>query len=477
MDNTKTSPASRVPPAFILAAAAVCLAVFLFVFLSGSHLPADARIAGTDVGGMTRLEARQALKEAESALASTPMVVRLPRETLELAPADTGVRLKPFCAIQAAMDSEVINADACLRWKKDTILSRLESYARQYNTAYTESTCQLEGQAPQLAESAVSGTQTGQTLVVTLGTPEFTLDVQALYDQILNAYCTGSFLVDWQDAQPSVSPPLPDWEAIYQQYRTEPVNAALDMETCEAAEGSFGSHFDLAKARALAKRAEPGAVLRIPMEYLEPEFLTEDLYFRDVLGTYTSGHSDRPSIVENLNLVCQFLNGIVIQPGEEFSFNGAVGERTVERGFYYGESFTGFERSRSAGGGVCQASSVLHVAVLEADLEVLERVCHGMVVSYTPLGQDAAVSWPGPDFRFRNNTRFPIKILAENDQKNVRIQLMGTDERDYYIVLEATQGHDEHQVYANCYKRKYDKETDQLISRELAVHSAYQYNG
>jgi len=149
----------------------------------------------------------------------------------------------------------------------------------------------------------------------------------------------------------------------------------------------------------------------------------------------------------------------------------------VERGFYYGESFTGFERSRSAGGGVCQASSVLHVAVLEADLEVVERVCHGMVVGYTPLGQDAAVSWPGPDFRFRNNTDFPIRIDAKNDMKNIRIRLLGTDTKDYYVILEATQGHDDHQIYANCYKQKYSKETNQLLSRELAVHSAYQYNG
>ena len=59
----------------------------------------------------------------------------------------------------------------------------------------------------------------------------------------------------------------------------------------------------------------------------------------------------------------------------------------------------------------------------------------------------------------------------------VKMQLLGTDEKDYYVVLEATQGHDEHLIYANCYKQKYSKETNQLISRELACRSSYQYGG
>ena len=163
----------------------------------------------------------------------------------------------------------------------------------------------------------------------------------------------------------------------------------------------------------------------------------------------------------------------MIQPGEEFSYNDTVGERTVERGFLYGESFTGFSQSRSAGGGVCQGSSVLYVCALTAELEILERVNHGMEVSYTPPGQDAAVSWEGPDFRFRNNTHFPIQITAELAEGQMRVKLLGTDEKDYYIKLESTYGRDAHQSYANVYMCKYDKQTDALLSREKVSHSAY----
>ena len=163
----------------------------------------------------------------------------------------------------------------------------------------------------------------------------------------------------------------------------------------------------------------------------------------------------------------------MIQPGETFSYNDAVGERTVERGFLYGESFTGFLESRSAGGGVCQGSSVLYVCALTAELEIVERVNHGMEVNYTPPGQDAAVSWGGPDFRFRNNTHFPIKITAKLEDNKMKVQLLGTDEKDYYIELESTYGKDSLQSYANVYARKYDKQTKELISREKISNSAY----
>lgn len=479
MENTETSPKGRIRPAYILAAAGACLAVFLLVFFFGSRIPGNPRIAGVEVGGMNRMEAKRALQPVSQALSSQSMTVLLPRETVELAPEDTGIRLKMFSVIQAAFQqgSGDVDIRKHLKWDESSIVSPLESYAARYNTAGQESSFCLEGPAPQLSEAALCPEGTGQTLTVTLGIPEYTLDIPGLYQQILLGYSQGSFTVDWRDTAPAMDACLPDWDALYLNCRTQPENAVLDLQTGAVTPASYGCHFDLGRAKVLSASAGPGETLQLPMEYIKPEVLTEDLYFQDVLGSYTSGHSDRPSIVHNLDLVCQFLDGIVIQPGEVFSYNDAVGERTVERGFYYGESFTGFERSRSAGGGVCQASSVLHVAVLEADLEVVERVCHGMVVGYTPLGQDAAVSWPGPDFRFRNNTDFPIRIDAKNDMKNIRIRLLGTDTKDYYVILEATQGHDDHQIYANCYKQKYSKETNQLLSRELAVHSAYQYNG
>lgn len=474
----------------LCAAACVLAACFL---IPGAVDPYDNRIlenvtiAGIDVGGMTRSQAKKALQETKAALSGEDMVVQLPDAQLRIPAKESGAKLNVRKAVNAAFaygretepteEGCAIGLRDYLELDVEALRSLLESYARQHDTSCTEYTCTMEGEVPVLTEEGYTENAQCQTLVITMGTPGVVLDVETALGLVLEAYDTGVLQADVGTACQVSIPAKPDMEALYQAYYIAPVDSSLNMETCEYVPGSYGYGFDERNAGFLTTKARYGETVRIPMEVIEPEILGEEVYYRDVLGYYNSGHSSRPNIVNNLQLVCRFLDGVVIRPGEIFSYNDAIGERTVERGFMYGESFTGFTVSRSAGGGVCQGSSVLYVCVLEADLEVLERANHGMVVGYTPLGQDAAVSWGDIDFRFRNNTNFPIKITAKTENNLMQVQLLGTDEKDYYILLESTTGQDEDQVYARCYKRKYDKETGELISRELASHSAYRRTG
>lgn len=476
--------------------ALLCLALLGFSDPYDGKILPNTYIADYSVGGMTRIEAAEALKPLAARFAQEAMVVSLPKETLRLLPEDTKAVLNISGAVKAAYaygrtgtkaernaayeasltHPNIIALEPYVRWNEGAIRSALEAYGETYDTTLSESTYALEGTMPDLAEHLVSSDTAPQTLVLNLGIPAQALDVGSAYHQIQDAYNQGHFLVTIETS-PQALPTDLDLDAIHQQLHIAPTDAALDRESHQILPASYGYGFDLEAARQQLQLAAYGDTLSIPMELLSPTKCSDDMYYQDVLGSYISGHSDRPNIVKNLQLVCQALDGIILQPGAVFSYNDAVGERTVERGFLYGESFSGMEESRSPGGGVCQGSSVLHVCVLEADLEVVERVNHGLTVGYTPLGQDAAVSWGGPDFRFRNSTHFPIRICAEYTDKDIRFQLLGTDEKDYYIELEATQGHDNHQIYANCYKRKYDKATGTLISRELAAHSAYLYTG
>ena len=93
------------------------------------------------------------------------------------------------------------------------------------------------------------------------------------------------------------------------------------------------------------------------------------------------------------------------------------------------------DRTDAIGGGVCQGSSTLYNCVLLADLEVVTRSCHGATVAYLPLGLDAAVNWGTTDFQFRNNFHFPVKIEAETTVDLVKMRILGTDEKDYYLSL------------------------------------------
>ena len=192
-----------------------------------------------------------------------------------------------------------------------------------------------------------------------------------------------------------------------------------------------------------------------------------------MLGEYQTKHTDNANRNNNLAMLCAALDGHVVQPGEEFSFNGVVGERTAERGYMPAPAYSGNRLVDQVGGGVCQGSTTLYNCVLLADLEVVFRACHGAKVGYVPLGLDASVNWLTTDFKFKNNWNFPIKLQAEVSDGYVKMKILGTDEKDYYIKMTAGQGEDDVAWYARSWKNKYDKKTDELISKETEAFSTY----
>jgi len=111
----------------------------------------------------------------------------------------------------------------------------------------------------------------------------------------------------------------------------------------------------------------------------------------------------------NASVAARYIDGTVIEPGEEFSFNAVVGPRTWERGFIIGHDAAG---TPDLGGGICRASTVLYQAALKAGLVVTERHPHTPPIDYVPEGMDAAVQWDMYDFRFLNTLNVPLEINA-----------------------------------------------------------------
>ena len=124
-------------------------------------------------------------------------------------------------------------------------------------------------------------------------------------------------------------------------------------------------------------------------------------------------------------------------PGEEFWYNSAVGQRTAARGYQEAGVYEGGRTTTGIGGGICQVSSTLYYAVLLSDLDIVLRYCHMFNPGYMPIGCDATVSWGGPDFAFRNSRDYPIKIVTSyNDNTNeVTCTILGTKVDDHYVVM------------------------------------------
>ena len=128
----------------------------------------------------------------------------------------------------------------------------------------------------------------------------------------------------------------------------------------------------------------------------------------------------------NIELAASKLDGVRIPGGGVFAFNAALGRRTAEAGFLEAGVFVGGGLARGLGGGVCQVASTLHVAALQAGMEILERWPHRFQVGYVPVGQDAAVNWGTRDLVFRNPFPFPVTIRTEVvDSRNLVVRILG----------------------------------------------------
>lgn len=168
-----------------------------------------------------------------------------------------------------------------------------------------------------------------------------------------------------------------------------------------------------------------GSVTVIPEKLLADVTKTELMNGFRKISSYTTKTTSNKNRNTNIRLSAEAINGRTVMPGEIFSFNGTTGERTAERGYREAAAISGGQSKDEIGGGVCQTSSTLFNAVARADLEIVERNPHAWPSSYVEKGLDATVNWPGLDFKFKNNTDYPIFIVAGYSNQKVTVELYG----------------------------------------------------
>ena len=484
-------------------------------------------VAGINLGGMTREEATEALHRAtDLTFTQNDMVLELPDVILTLSPADTKAKLDVDAAVEAAYsygrtgtraekaaaleNSKVMDHPIALlpylTLDTDYIRSRLDAYGAAFNSNFEQSSAVLEGEMPILdaADEKFDAEAAGQTLVLTMGRPGRYVDITDIYNRILDAYSFNLFLVQVTMKEEETIPEALDLDALYEQYYVQPVNAEIDTKTFEVIPEIYGYGFDLELAREQLEHAVYGDTVTIQLEMVAPELLGQamrDVLFRDVLCEYKTEHTKDENRNTNLRLACEAINGTILYPGDVFDYNTVVGQRTAEKGYKAAAAYSSGKTVATLGGGICQVSSTIYYCCLVADLEIVNRLPHSYVSSYMPMGMDATVSWGGPEFTFKNNTNYPIRIETWVADGYVHAKLVGTDEKDYYIVMEyevlgseaATtvyeeftkdnnpEGYRDGEVIQTAYrgytvktyKCKYDKETDELIAREFDRTSVY----
>lgn len=168
------------------------------------------------------------------------------------------------------------------------------------------------------------------------------------------------------------------------------------------------------------------AQIEAQVKEVEPELTAAQLEAKyTTIATYTTTATNNKGRNQNLKLATQAINGTIVNPGQEFSFNETTGPRSTEKGYQPASAYLNGEVVQEPGGGVCQVSSTLYNAVVFAGLKSTERHAHSYEPSYVTPGEDAAVSYGGPDFKFVNNSDYPIAIKASFSDQKVTCSVYG----------------------------------------------------
>ena len=296
----------------------------------------------------------------------------------------------------------------------------LHAYVSEFTQNYNE---ELEGSGPQVFADRI---------IIVKGAGYVRADETEIYDLayegLFESLAAGR-PIEIAYSLPESKGDTAELLTIRQNLLVDPLSAEYDPETKMISESVVGVDIDLEGAIMLLGVVDSGTAISIDVEYTQPEVtqeFLENLLFRDLIGECVTQIPGTENRLNNIILAAAAVNGLILEPGEEFSFNRTVGQRTTARGYKLAPAFSNGTTVQAVGGGICQVSSTIYSAILDTDIRVTERHPHGLPVAYIPRGRDATVSWGSLDFRFMNNTEYPLRIDAEVDGRTITVHIYGT---------------------------------------------------
>ena len=475
----------------LLAAIAVGLILWAdSVTASDTNLP-GIYVGSTNVGGLTEKETLELLKGQQwDKSVSGTMTVQLPAEqSFRIDYIRSGAVLTAESAAAAAYRyGHGSNKFDNLKTYISSLMTPVDitegdkSLNRDYIMALV--TRALERFDKHIGDGSYTVDEAASEMVYIKGAGQIKLDAEDVYAKAVEGLKALESSVSY--ALPAQDVTAPDFNALHTELMREPHDAYYDKETGEIVPDVKGFAFDVSEAESLWNAAGLLEEVRIPVKIDMPEMTAEQLVaslFRDKLGSQTTLYTySSDARINNIKLCAAKLNGLVLNPGEEFSFNGTIGQRTTEAGFKAAAAYNDGQVVQEVGGGICQVSSTIYCAAMLAQMTTVERTCHMFVVTYLPYGLDATVSWPGPDYKFRNDRDYPVKIVAYcNDaDKSITIEIWGTDVDGSYVELTSGYGYRYDSTYpdvvigysAVSYRNIYDKDGN-LIDRVFKASSSY----
>lgn len=425
---------------------ALCAVLILLVMLvvcavragGKGKVPAGITAGGVSISKLSEEEAAQKLREKlEGETFETPIQIVFGDDEKKVVPAD----------FLAAYDYDKTAEKAVSYYQEDGFLKRM---GRAFTSIFSKTEIGMEISYDEMAYEEMLTTLLedvddriqehsweieDDVLVVTTGQPGLMPDDATVSDAIMQKLQTGNYEEKIVFEKETRNPAKLNAKELHKAVCAEPADAFYAIENGKVVmhKHVMGVSFDEDEAeKIISAHTGFGVTFEIPLQIEEPETTLEDIeaeLFSDVIGEYsTKFNAGDASRSKNIALATNKINGTVLAPDEIFSYNDVVGERSYSEGFETASVYVNGETVPGIGGGICQVSSTLFNAAVFANLEIVERVNHQLTVSYVPLGRDATVDYGNIDFRFRNTTGYPIKIVCSSEGGKMYTGIYGCDD-------------------------------------------------
>lgn len=436
----------RTAAAIITIAAALALLIGGASVYAGSYdkIYPNIKIMGENVGGMTRDEARERLGGRYSDADIPSITVTCEDAFIELDPTALGTSFKIDETVDYAYN--IGRQDGVFTKIKNVIFKGLPDEDVQIMMNMDEDTLRsmLDGLVTPYENYSADSYEVGDNLITFIrGEKGLYVDREAAVERIKSEFSEPSSLTI--ELTPELSDPAPlNADEVFSEITSDAVAASYAREDGGIVVKKGRPHVDIEKSEVERAIKELEENDRVSVECVtqtagKSEEELRALLFRDTMGSYkTSFSSSNSARSSNVRLAAERINGTVLLPGEAFSYDKTIGTRTIANGYKEANVYTNNKVDVGVGGGICQTSSTLYSAVLYANLEIVSRTSHSLPVSYLPAGQDATIAEGSIDFKFRNNTEYPVKIVASAGGSTVSCSIIGTKEDGIEVKLDHT---------------------------------------
>lgn len=263
-------------------------------------------------------------------------------------------------------------------------------------------------------------------------------------------------------------------EKIHSEVFVEVANAYYEKNPFKLHNEVIGVDFDKNELSELLELEPLKEQYIVDLKITEPQIKVDNLgLYNDVLGQCRTAYVNNPNRTTNLRLAASKINGKILMPGESFSYNEVVGERTVAAGYRNAAIYINGEVEDGLAGGICQISSTLYDAVVYSNLQVDERFNHARVPSYVTAGRDATVYWGSKDFKFTNNREYPIKIEITVNAGYANAIIYGMKSENEYDISFASSVVSRYNGYMVVKTYKVYKQNGVEVKRELISTDSY----